>query len=239
MHTHHASVPRTTAPAAGSTKGCATSAQAGRASTPRRLGVYAQDLVQITAPLEAAGRGLRYDYFRGSYQTPADGGVSTDGAASAPSRLTAGASEGLWSKPLRRAVPAQRHACPTTCLTARRSTPRATPTSTTLPGSNTAARSQPQHRARRQAGTGSGRPPEHARVALFHTTKYNERNRDSPAGSTLPIDRLPVVRTTPRRGHRHRHRRPHHAAVGGVRLLRLDTGRPRIDAGQCRRPAPP
>ena len=63
------------------------------------------------------------------------------------------------------------------------------------------------------------------RAALFHSTKYNERNRDSPDGQ--PLGRLRALGQAPCDRPRARSRRPHHAGLGGLRLVRLDPERAR------------
>ena len=86
---------------------------------------------------------------------------------------------------LRRALPADAAASPSTSPTAPRSTPRATPTSTT--------RWARTRRPRRAATSSSARKLDCAerqrsrlRLALFHATKYNERNRDEEIGQRRP-----------------------------------------------------
>ena len=62
-------------------------------------------------------------------------------------------------------------------------------------------------------------------AALFHSTKYNERNRDSPDGQ--PLERLHPVGRAPRGRRRARPRRPHHAGLGGVRARTPGSRAPR------------
>ena len=153
--------------------------------------------------------GLRWDQLRGrlpasSRRRPAAGTVTAD-RARAPTRSGASASACCASRPTKQSYyVVVRHLVQHLgrTLQLRRA------------GLEHAAGEEPQHRARRQA-----RPVRRAAcepaVAMFHSTKYNERNRDSPDGHA---DRgLRAVGQAPRRRLRARPRRPHHAGVGGVR----------------------
>ena len=208
---------RTTAPGRRALRACA----ANRTFDAKALGVYVQDLVQV-APDWKLLAGLRWDRFEGDY------------TAARPTATTArtrrSRTDSLWSQPLRRALPADRRES-YHLSTAPRSTPRASPTSTTR---------RARRRRPRPAATSSSAPSStcstaasRAALALFHSTKYNERNRDSPTASR---SRLHAVRQAARRRPRARPRRPHHAALGGLRLVRLDPGRRDRQGGLRRDP---
>ena len=110
---------------------------------------------------------------------------------------------------LRRAVPADRAELRTTSPTAPRSTPRATPTRTTP-----RARTRRPRRAATSSSAPSStgrRPLLDARLALFHATKYNERNTDPDRSAARA---LPAVRQAPCRRLRGRPRRPPDAGAG-------------------------
>ena len=91
-------------------------------------------------------------------------------------------------------------------------------------------RARARTRRRRRAATSRSAPSStcsraacRPAVAIFHSTKYNERNRDSPDGQ--PLERLRPLGQAPRRRRRARPGRPHHAGLGGVPLVRLDSER--------------
>ncbi|HMO44525.1 MAG TPA: TonB-dependent receptor [Rubrivivax sp.] len=146
----------------------------------RAAGVFAQDLIQV-APDWKVLLGLRYDYFRGEYQSfqTADGGNVPPGTVTADRRR----SEGLWSE--RFGVLYQ--PTPTSSWYFSYGTSFNTSGDTyqyDLPGSNT----PPEESRNLELGTYftlfNGRLS--ARASIFNITKYHERNRDSPAGT--PID---------------------------------------------------
>jgi len=144
------------------------------------IGVYAQDLVQV-AEFWKVLAGLRYDRVRGSYQsfqaapstTVALGTVTAD----------RGRSDGLWSK--RFGVLFQ----PTDKQTYYFSYGTSFNTSGDTyqydaPGSNTPPEASRNLELGAKLELFDGRMS--AAIAAFQTTKYNERNRDSPNGT--PID---------------------------------------------------
>ncbi len=146
----------------------------------RAAGVFAQDLIQV-APDWKVLLGLRYDYFRGDYQSfqTASGGSVPVGTVTADRRR----SEGLWSE--RFGVLYQ--PTPTTSYYFSYGTSFNTSGDTyqyDLPGSNT----PPEESRNLELGTYftlfDGRLS--ARASIFNITKFHERNRDSPAGT--PID---------------------------------------------------
>jgi catecholate siderophore receptor len=146
----------------------------------RSIGVYAQDLVQVAGFWKVLA-GLRYDRVKGSYQsfqaqpstTVALGTVTAD----------RGRSEGLWSK--RFGVLFQPSDKQTYYFSYGTSFNTSGDTyQYDAPGSNT----PPEASRNLELGTKlelfDGRLS--AAIAAFQTTKYNERNRDSPNGT--PID---------------------------------------------------
>ena len=142
-------------------------------------GIFAQDLIQMAEHWKVL-LGLRYDYFRGSYQT-----YQTAANGKVPiGTLTAdrGRSDGLWSE--RFGVLYQ--PTPTTSYYFSYGTSFNTSGDTyayDLPGSNTA----PEGARNIELGTYvtllDGRLS--ARASIFNITKTNERNRDSPSGQPL------------------------------------------------------
>ena len=75
-------------------------------------------------------------------------------------------------------------------------------------GSNTPPGGQPQLRVGRTARHGRGNAS--VRLALFHATKYNERNRDEDSVNATTM----CCPAAPRGGHRSRCVRTHHACMG-------------------------
>lgn len=139
------------------------------------LGVYAQDLVTI-APAWKLLAGIRWDHFEGSYQTLAAAG----NPATNPCAVAAGArlerSDSLWSKRL--GVLFQ--------PTPRQSYHFSYGTSFNTSGDTYqydagTAQTDPESSRNLELGArlDSASGDFTTRVALFHSTKYNERNRDS------------------------------------------------------------
>ena len=81
-----------------------------------------------------------------------------------------------------------------------------------------AAREEPQHRARRQA-----RPARRPRLDAARAVPLDQVQRAQPrlADGQPPTDYILSGRA-PCRRHRARRRRPHHAGLGGLRVVRLD-----------------
>ena len=148
----------------------------------KSVGVYGQDLVQVAESWKVLA-GLRYDYFRGSYQT-FQTGTSSATPPVPVGTMTAdrGRSDGLWSK--RFGVLYQ----PSDTQSYHFSWGTSFNTSGDtyqydLPGSNTAPEASRNIELGAKLDLLSGRLS--TRFAIFETTKYNERNRDSPAGTPL------------------------------------------------------
>ena len=99
-----------------------------RPATTRRaaFGAYVQDLVQVAPDWKLLG-GVRCDRFSGDFSQTAYRERQRDDPERRHPHQPVGFALQL---PRRRAVPADRRRSPTTCRTARRSTPRPTPTST-------------------------------------------------------------------------------------------------------------
>ena len=190
----------------------------------RAVGVFAQDLIQV-ADFWKVLVGLRYDYFKGDYQTY----QTADGGEVAPGTLTAdrGRSDGEWSE--RFGVLYQ----PTQAMTYYFSYGTSFNTSGDtyaydLPGSNTPPESSRNIELGAKLDLFNNLLS--TRFSIFNITKFHERNRDSPERHT--DRRLPAVGATPCHRHRHRHRRAHHAKSGHVRVLHLDSRR----RDRCRQP---
>jgi catecholate siderophore receptor len=137
----------------------------------KAIGVYAQDLVQITPTWKLLG-GLRWDRFQGRYQQPE---LSNAVGVVTQPEATRSRTDSLWSKRfgiLWQPTPLTSfHASYATSFNASGETYRFDAL-----GSNT-----PPERSRNveigaKVDAFDGRLS--TRVALFHTTKYNERNRD-------------------------------------------------------------
>lgn len=145
----------------------------------RAAGIFAQDLIQVAEDWKVL-LGLRYDYFRGSYQsyqTGANGSVPI-GTVTADRKR----SDGMWSE--RFGVLYQPN--PNASYYFSYGTSFNTSGDTyayDLPGSNT----PPEQSRNLELGTYlnllDGRLS--ARASIFNITKYNERNRDSPNGTPI------------------------------------------------------
>ena len=145
----------------------------------RAAGIFAQDLIQV-ADYWKVLLGLRYDYFRGSYQsfqTASSGNVPV-GTVTADRRRT----EGLWSE--RFGVLYQPD--PNSSYYFSYGTSFNTSGDTyayDLPGSNT----PPEQSRNIELGTYLNLLDNRLslRASIFNITKYNERNRDSPSGTPI------------------------------------------------------
>ena len=140
----------------------------------KALGVYAQDLFEV-APNWKILAGARWDKFRGNYVSPATADVPEHRRAPAPTRSGAAAAASSTS----RATQLTFYASYGTSFNT-----SGEPTTTTPQGSNT----PPEKNGNLEAGVKSDLFGGNlsARAAIFKTTKYNERNRDSPDG--VPLD---------------------------------------------------
>ena len=142
----------------------------------KSIGLYGQDMVQVAARWKLLA-GLRYDYFKGSYQTlqtatPPLGAVTAD----------RGRADGLWSKRagvlFQPSNTASYHFSYGTSFNTSGDTYQYD-----LPGSNTPPEASRNIELGAKLDLFDGKLS--TRLALFHTTKYNERNRDSP--NNVPI----------------------------------------------------
>ncbi len=151
----------------------------------KSVGVYVQDLVQITPTVKLLG-GLRWDYFKGAYQTFQTSTTPTTAIPIPPplGTVTAdrGRSDNLFSHRLGALYQ------PNDQMSFHFSYGTSFNTSGDtyqydLPGSNT----QPEGSRNFELGAKldllDGKLS--TRLALFHSTKFNERNRDSPDGTPL------------------------------------------------------
>ena len=150
----------------------------------KALGVYAQDLFEV-APNWKILAGARWDQFDGRLRQPGDGDRSRDHARRAPTRSGAAAVGVLYQ--------------PSDKLSFYASYGTSFNTSGELYNYDARARTR---RRRRTANLEAGVKSDlfdgnlSARAAMFQTTKYNERNRDSPDG--VPLDDLPALGQAPR-----------------------------------------
>lgn len=145
----------------------------------RAAGLFAQDLVQLAEHWKLL-LGLRYDYFRGSYQSlqTASGGNVPVGSVTADRRR----SDGEWSE--RFGVLYQ----PQSNLSYYASYGTSFNTSGDtymydLPGSNTPPESSRNIELGAAMVLFNGNL--NLRASIFNLTKYHERNRDSPAGTPI------------------------------------------------------
>lgn len=149
----------------------------------KALGIYFQDLVQITPTWKLLG-GLRWDYFKGSYQT-----LQTAASTTVPlGTVTAdrGRSDNLFSHRLGALYQ------PNDQMSFHFSYGTSFNTSgDTYQYDEPGSRADPEKSRNFELGAKldllEGKMS--ARMALFHSTKFNERNRDSPDGTPL-IDYL-------------------------------------------------
>ena len=146
----------------------------------RAVGVFAQDLVQVADQWKLL-LGLRYDYFRGDYQSfqTADNPNVPIGTVTADRSR----SEGEWSE--RFGVLYQPNQMATYYFSYGTSFNTSGDTyAYDLPGSNTPPESSRNIELGTYLDLLQGRLS--ARASIFKITKFNERNRDSPNGT--PID---------------------------------------------------
>ncbi|MCW5661144.1 MAG: TonB-dependent receptor [Burkholderiaceae bacterium] len=146
----------------------------------KSIGVYAQDLIQVAEHWKILA-GLRYDKVKGSYQSF----QAQSSATVALGTVTAdrGRSDGLWSK--RFGVLFQPSDRQTYYVSHGTSFNTSGDTyQYDLPGSNTPPEASRNIEIGAKLDLFDGRLS--TAVAAFRTTKYNERNRDSPNGT--PID---------------------------------------------------
>ncbi|MBI3369884.1 MAG: TonB-dependent siderophore receptor [Burkholderiales bacterium] len=145
----------------------------------KSIGLYGQDLVQVAEHWKLLG-GLRYDHFKGSYQS-----IQAAANATLPvGTITAdrGRSEGLWSKRFGALFQ------PSDTMSYHFSYGTSFNTSGDtyqydLPGSNTPPEASRNIELGAKLDLLDGRLS--ARFAVYQATKYNERNRDSPAGTPI------------------------------------------------------
>lgn len=147
----------------------------------KSLGVYAQDLVQV-APHWKVLAGLRYDYFKGDYHTYQAVTTGTNPPPVGTETAARGRSDSLFSHRL--GVLYQ----PSDTLSFHFSYGTSFNTSGDtyqydLPGSNTDPEGSRNFELGAKIDLLDGKLS--TRLALFHSTKFNERNRDSPAGEPL------------------------------------------------------
>jgi catecholate siderophore receptor len=145
----------------------------------KALGLYGQDMLQLSDSWKVLA-GLRYDYFKGSYQSFQTAGPTTTTPAPLPiGAVTAdrGRSDGLWSKRFgvlfQPGETQSYHFSYGTSFNTSGDTYQYD-----LPGSNTPPEASRNIELGSQLELFDGRLS--ARLSAFHTTKYNERNRDSP-----------------------------------------------------------
>lgn len=147
----------------------------------KSVGVYVQDLVQITPTWKLLG-GLRWDYFKGSYQTFQTATTGTNPPPLGTVTADRGRSDSLFSHRLGALYQ------PTDTMSFHFSYGTSFNTSGDtyqydLPGSNTDPEGSRNFELGAKLDLFEGKMS--TRVALFHSTKFNERNRDSPDGTPL------------------------------------------------------
>jgi catecholate siderophore receptor len=151
----------------------------------KSLGVYIQDLVQITPTWKLLG-GLRWDYFKGNYQSFQTGTTPTQAVPNPPPVGTVLAdrarSDSLFSHRLGALYQPDDqqsyHFSYGTSFNTSGDTYQYD-----LPGSNTEPEGSRNFELGAKLDLFEGRMS--ARLAAFHATKFNERNRDSPDGTPL------------------------------------------------------
>jgi catecholate siderophore receptor len=146
----------------------------------KAAGIYAQDLLQVTDTIKLLG-GLRYDRFQGDYRTYATA-VSAATPAVGAETAHRGRSDGLWSHRIGALYQPDDalsfHASYATSFNTSGDTYQYD-----LPGSNTPPEGSRNVEIGAKMDLFAGRVS--TRLALFHSVKTNERNRDSPAGTPL------------------------------------------------------
>jgi len=151
----------------------------------KSLGVYVQDLVQITPTWKVLG-GLRWDYFKGNYQTFQTSTTPTQAVPNPPPLGTVTADRGRSDTLFSHRVGALFQPTDTQSYHFSYGTSFNTSGDTyqyDLPGSNTDPEGSRNFELGAKLELFEGRMS--ARVAAFHSTKFNERNRDSPTGTPL------------------------------------------------------
>ena len=150
----------------------------------KALGVYGQDMMQVAESWKVLA-GLRYDYFRGSYQSLQTAGPNSNNPNPPPvGTVTAdrGRSDGQWSK--RFGVlyqPSESQSYHFSYGTSFNTSGDAYQYDEL--GSNTPPESSRNIELGAKLDLFDGRLS--ARTSAFHSTKYNERDRDSPDGTPL------------------------------------------------------
>ncbi|MFN7727384.1 MAG: TonB-dependent receptor [Rubrivivax sp.] len=145
------------------------------------LGVYAQDLVQVTPTWKLLG-GVRYDRFEGQYRTFAVTTTTTGGVTYNPGDMTAdrGRTDGLWSRRFgalwQPSAFSSFHASFGTSFNTSGDAYQYDAL-----GSNTPPEKSSNVEIGAKLDTEDGKAT--VRLALFHATKYNERNRDEESVS--------------------------------------------------------
>ena len=145
----------------------------------RAAGVFAQDLVQVAEHWKLL-LGLRYDYFRGSYQTlqTASGGSVPVGSVTAERRR----SDGEWSERVGVLYQPQSNlSCYVSYGTSFNTS--GDTYAYDLPGSNTPPESSRNIEIGAAMILFGGNL--NLRASIFNLTKFHERNRDSPAGTPI------------------------------------------------------
>jgi catecholate siderophore receptor len=146
----------------------------------KAAGLYAQDLLQLTDTVKLLG-GLRYDRFQGDYRTYATAATAATSSVGAETAQR-GRSDGLWSHRIGALYQPDDalsfHASYATSFNTSGDTYQYD-----LPGSNTPPEGSRNFELGAKMDLLAGRLS--TRLALFHSVKTNERNRDSPAGTPL------------------------------------------------------
>ena len=151
----------------------------------KSLGLYFQDLVQIAPSWKLLG-GLRWDYFKGSYQTFQTSTTPTQAVPTPPPLGTVTADRGRSDNLFSHRLGALFQPTDTQSYHFSYGTSFNTSGDTyqyDLPGSNTDPEGSRNFELGAKLDLFEGKLS--ARVAAFHSTKFNERNRDSPDGTPL------------------------------------------------------
>ena len=151
----------------------------------KSLGLYFQDLVQITPSWKLLG-GLRWDYFKGSYETFQTSTTPTQAVPNPPPVGTVTANRGRSDKLFSHRLGALFQPNDQQSYHFSYGTSFNTSGDTyqyDLPGSNTDPEGSRNFELGAKLDLFEGKLS--ARVAAFHSTKFNERNRDSPDGTPL------------------------------------------------------
>jgi len=151
----------------------------------KSLGIYFQDLVQITPTWKLLG-GLRWDYFKGSYQSLQTSTTPTQAVPNPPPLGTVTADRGRSDKLFSHRLGALYQPTDTMSFHFSYGTSFNTSGDTyqyDAPGSNTEPEGSRNFELGAKLDLFEGKMS--ARMAAFHATKFNERNRDSPDGTPL------------------------------------------------------